>query len=128
MNVHTARRWISTGRKTPDGKYGALARTVDDFQTPTPEQPSGDRLHEVEAIADTLGEMTAEVAAHVGVARTLAKNLDWAEQATTGVAAMACASLARQYLEILYNPKQSSGWDELRDALIGADRPPKWQD
>jgi hypothetical protein len=29
VNLHTLRRWLSTGRKAPDGPYGELARTVD---------------------------------------------------------------------------------------------------
>jgi hypothetical protein len=29
INVHTVRRWLSTGRKQPDGPYGELAADVD---------------------------------------------------------------------------------------------------
>jgi hypothetical protein len=29
VNTHTARRWLSTGRRDPDGKHGEFAQTVD---------------------------------------------------------------------------------------------------
>lgn len=33
VNVHTARRWLSSGRRTPDGPRGEFARTVDNIRS-----------------------------------------------------------------------------------------------
>ena len=108
--IGTIRRWLTTGRKYPNGKYGAFARSVDGFRLAVPEQESGDRLGEVDAIAESTGNLDDGVRARLGLARGLARKLDWCEATPTGAAAMAMANLARQYREVLdeLQPMRSS--------------------
>lgn len=93
--IGTIRRWLTTGRKYPDGTYGSFARTVDAFRLAVPEQPAGDRLAEAEAIADTLGDVDEGTRARLGLARALARKIDWCEATPTGAAAMAMANLSK---------------------------------
>ncbi len=65
-------------------------------------------------------ELTPEVRARVEGLRALANKLDWTTRATTGTAAMAASSLAREYRSLLDELKQSASFDELREALLRA--------
>lgn len=109
--IGTVRRWLTTGRKNPDGPYGAFARSVDALRLAVPEQVSGDRLTEIEAVAESLGGMDAGSLARVGLARGLARKLDWCEATPTGAAAMAMANLSKQYLAIIHELTSASADD-----------------
>jgi len=76
----------------------------------------------VDAFVRSLGpELTADVLARVEGLRALANKLDWTTRATTGTAAMAASSLAREYRSLLDELRQSSSFDELRQALLAGD-------
>lgn len=76
----------------------------------------------VDAFVASLGpELTPDVLARVAALRALAAKLDWTTRATTGTAAMAASSLAREYRSLLDELKQSASFDELRAALLAAD-------
>jgi DNA-binding LacI/PurR family transcriptional regulator len=73
----------------------------------------------VDAFVRSLGpELTPDVLARVEGLRVLAAKLDWATRATTGTAAMAASSLAREYRSLLDELQQSASFDELREALL----------
>ncbi|MGA2455591.1 MAG: helix-turn-helix domain-containing protein [Solirubrobacteraceae bacterium] len=75
----------------------------------------------VDAFVRSLGpELTPDVLARVEALRALAAKLDWATRASTGTAAMAAASLAREYRSLLDELRQASSFDELREALLAA--------
>lgn len=75
----------------------------------------------VDEFVRSLGpELTPEVRARVEGLRALANKLDWTTRATTGTAAMAASSLAREYRSLLDELKQSASFDELREALLRA--------
>jgi transcriptional regulator with XRE-family HTH domain len=77
----------------------------------------------VDAFVRSLGpELTAETQARVAGLRALASKLDWATRATTGTAAIAASSLAREYRSLLDELRQSTSFDELREALLAAER------
>ena len=62
----------------------------------------GDRAREVEDLAFALGDrLDVGARAKLGLLRSLARKVDWAEHASTGSAAMALAGLSKQYLELL---------------------------
>lgn len=76
----------------------------------------------VDAFVVSLGEKLApDVAARVEALRSLAAKLDWATQASTGTAAMAAASLAKEYRALLDELQAVSNFDELRAALLTDD-------
>jgi DNA-binding LacI/PurR family transcriptional regulator len=76
----------------------------------------------VDAFVASLGrELTPDVLARVEALRALASKLDWTTRATTGTAAMAASSLAREYRSLLDELKQGASFDELRAALLAAD-------
>ena len=82
----------------------------------------GAALDAVDAFVASLGpELTPDVLARVEALRALAAKLDWTTRATTGTAAMAASSLAREYRSLLDELKQSASFDELRAALLAAD-------
>ena len=76
----------------------------------------------VERFVESLGpELEPAVLARVAVARALGEKLDWSTRASTGTAAMAASSLAREFRAVLSELHQSSRFDELREALLAAD-------
>jgi len=75
----------------------------------------------VEEFVLSLGVLSPEVAARVAALRSLAAKLDWAQSAQTGAAAMAAASLTKEYRNLLDELRQSASWDELREALLAGD-------
>jgi hypothetical protein len=75
----------------------------------------------VDAFVKSLGpELDAETRARVEGLRAIAAKLDWSVRATTGTAAMAASSLAREYRSLLDELRQSASFDELREALLRA--------
>jgi DNA-binding LacI/PurR family transcriptional regulator len=75
----------------------------------------------VDVFVKSLGpELTPEVLARVEGLRVLAAKLDWATRATTGTAAMAASSLAKEYRSLIDELKQAASLDELREALLAA--------
>ena len=82
----------------------------------------GPALIAVDAFVTSLGpELTPDVAARVEALRALAAKLDWSTAATTGTAAMAAASLAKEFRSLLDELKASTSFDELREALLAPD-------
>lgn len=76
----------------------------------------------VDVFVKSLGpELTPDVLARVEGLRALANKLDWTTRATTGTAAMAASSLAREYRSLLDELRQSASFDELREALLARD-------
>jgi hypothetical protein len=119
--VATVRRWLSQGRKNPSGPWGELARAVEAARTARMQIPeaTGERLAEVEAFIATL-DMTLELAPRVGLLRSIARKLDWAEQTNTGIAAMAAERLAARYADLMDQVQPlgvSSDMDKLAEAL-----------
>lgn len=78
----------------------------------------GAALQAVERIALELGSMTPDQEARVEAARGLARKIDWTAQANTGAAAMAAASLVREFRSLLDELRAASSFDELREALL----------
>jgi transcriptional regulator with XRE-family HTH domain len=73
----------------------------------------------VDVFVASLGdELAPDVAARVEALRGLARKLDWTGQATTGTAAMAAASLAKEYRALLDELQRVASFDELRAALL----------
>lgn len=76
----------------------------------------------VDAFVASLGpELAPDVLARVAALEALAAKLDWTTAATTGTAAMAASSLAREYRSLLDELRQSASFDQLREALLAAD-------
>jgi transcriptional regulator with XRE-family HTH domain len=77
----------------------------------------------VDRLVESLGELDADRLARVEALRTLAAKLDWARQAGTGSAAMAAASIAREFRSLLdeLRPGQTERWDAITRLLSGAD-------
>lgn len=76
----------------------------------------------VNAFVDSLGdELAPDVAARVEALRALAAKLDWSRTATTGTAAMAAASLAKEYRQLLDELQRVASFDALREALLAPD-------
>jgi predicted transcriptional regulator len=76
----------------------------------------------VDVFVASLGdELAPDVAARVEALRSLAAKLDWARQATTGTAAMASASIAKEYRSLLDELRQVRSFDALRQALLAPD-------
>jgi len=76
----------------------------------------------VDVFVRSLGpELTPEVLVRVEGLRALANKLDWTTRATTGTAAMAASSLAREFRSMIDELRQSASFDELREALLAAD-------
>ena len=123
--IATVRRQLTTGRKTPDGRYGAFARSVDAARLAVPQQSTGDRLAEVNAIAESLGNPDGGERARLGLARALARKIDWCEATPTGAAAMAMANLSKQYREVLeeLSPPSNSDMEWLADVFGPPDDP-----
>jgi hypothetical protein len=84
---------------------------------------SGPAQSAVDLFVASLGASLApDVAARVEALRALAAKLDWTRRATTGTAAMAASSLAKEFRSLLDELRQSTSFDELREALLaGAD-------
>jgi hypothetical protein len=99
--IGTVRRWLTNGRNNPDGPYGPFARATAAARVPVPEAFAGERLAEVEAVGAHLGTDDVAVRAKLGLARGLARKLDWCEKTHTGAAAMAMANLSKQYAAVL---------------------------
>jgi hypothetical protein len=118
--VATLRRWLAQGRKDPAGQWGELARKADGARVARLRVPevTGDRLAEVEEFVKLI-DVTPEMKPRIGLLRTIAKKLDWAEQTQTGIAAMAAERLAARYAELLdeAQPMASSDIDKLVVAL-----------
>lgn len=92
------------------------SRIMADHRSDDGHRPARDA---VDAFVASLGpELTPDVQARIEPLRTLAAKLDWACTAKTGTAAMAAASLAREYRSLLDELKQSASFDELREALL----------
>ncbi len=73
----------------------------------------------VDAFVRSLGpELTPDVLARIEGLRAIASKLDWSVRASTGTAAMAASSLAREYRSLLDELRQSASFDELREALL----------
>lgn len=76
----------------------------------------------VDAFVASLGETLApDVGARVEALRSIALKLDWTGRASTGTAAMAASSLAREFRSLLDELKRSASFDELREALLAGD-------
>ena len=76
----------------------------------------------VDTFVASLGaELAPDILARVEGLRALANKLDWTTRATTGTAAMACSSLAREYRSLLDELRQAASFDELREALLAGD-------
>jgi transcriptional regulator with XRE-family HTH domain len=84
---------------------------------------SGPAQSAVDLFVVSLGaSLPPDVAARVEALRALAAKLDWTRRATTGTAAMAASSLAKEFRSLLDELQQSTSFDELREALLaGAD-------
>jgi hypothetical protein len=66
--------------------------------------------------------LAPDVAARVEALRSIARKLDWTGVATTGTAAMAASSLAKEFRNLLDELRQAASFDELKQALLaGAD-------
>lgn len=76
----------------------------------------------VDVFVVSLGEpLAADVAARVEALRSLARKLDWTGRASTGTAAIAASSLAREFRNLLDELKRSASFEELREALLAGD-------
>jgi hypothetical protein len=119
--VATVRRWLRDGRKNPDGQWGQLARQVDTARVARSRLPeeAGARVAEVEAFIATLGDVQADLIPRLGLLRTVARKLDWAESTNTGIAAMATERLAARYADLLddIQPVVSPELAALQEAL-----------
>jgi len=89
----------------------ADARRVGEDATPA--------MDAVNVFVGSLGdELAPDVAARVEALRALAAKLDWSRTATSGTAAMAAASLAKEYRQLLDELRRVASFDELRAALL----------
>lgn len=96
-----------------------VSRTLADRRLVDGNRPAQDA---VDAFVRSLGaDLAPDVLARVEGLRALANKLDWATRATTGTAAMAASSLAREYRSLLDELRQSASFDELRKALLAGD-------
>jgi transcriptional regulator with XRE-family HTH domain len=92
-----------------------ISRTLRDHRAERPTQDA------VDVFVASLGDALApDVAARVAGLRNLAKQLDWCAGAGTGTAAMATASLNKEYESMLEKLKQMASFDALTEALLAA--------
>lgn len=96
-----------------------VSRALAENRTEEGHRPAQDA---VDAFVASLGaEIAPDVAARIEALRALAAKLDWTGRASTGTAAMAASSLAREYRSLLDELKRSASFDELREALLAGD-------
>lgn len=95
-----------------------ISRTLRDYRAEPGQRPTQDA---VDVFVASLGDALApDVAARVAGLRNLAKQLDWCAGAGTGTAAMATASLNKEYEAMLEKLKQMASFDALTEALLAA--------
>ena len=96
-----------------------VSRVLADHRSNDGHRPAQDA---VDVFVASLGaELTPDVLARVEGLRALACKLDWVTGATTGTAAMAASSLAREYRSLLDELRRTASFDELREALLADD-------
>lgn len=65
-------------------------------------------------------ELAPDIAPRVEALRGLAAKIDWSTGANTGTAALAVASLTKEFRALLDELRQSASFDELREALLAS--------
>lgn len=83
---------------------------------------SGPAMAAVDAFVASLGsELAPDVRPRVEALRGLAAKIDWSRGASSGTAALAVASLSKEFRSLLDELRASASFDELREALLAGD-------
>lgn len=95
-----------------------VSRNLADHRESNGHQPA---MAAVDAFVQSLGvELAPDIAPRVEALRGLATKIDWASGANTGTAALAVASLTKEFRALLDELRQSASFDELREALLAS--------
>ena len=96
-----------------------VSRTLANHREDDGHRPAMDA---VDGFVASLGaDLAPDVRPRVEALRGLACKIDWASGASTGTAALAVASLTKEFRALLDELRQSASFDELREALLAGD-------
>ena len=95
----TCRKWISAGRKVPDGPYGPFVAALDAARSPAADNGVGPVQRQLEELLRGHDDLTGENALRATLARSLAKAIDELSTTRSGQAKMALVSASRRLEE-----------------------------
>lgn len=120
MDTNAIRALLSEGlsQRQVAERFGVSPSTISRALAADQARPAE---HAVDALVESLGELDPDRLVRVEALRAIARKLDWSGTASTGSAALATASLVREFRGALdeLKPGQAERWDMVTRLLAG---------